>query len=656
MSESADRLSPRVDHGPDAVKASAFPVGPVLAILHDLTWVIIAATWSFWLMANLGPIEQVFTPALAQFIAVMLPLQAAAILLLRVDRGIWRFVSLADFFAILKAVGLGTGAGLLVLALLGLLESVPRAAGVLYPVILCAGLAGSRVLLRWSADSHFSLGPAAGKRALVLGAGSAGELLIRDLLKHDTYLPVGILDDDRHKQGRALHGIPIVGGLADLSAQIKARAVDAVLIAMPSAPSRVTREVYDVCAGLGTACVTLPSMSELASGRVGISRLRAVQLEDLLGRQVVRVDRSAVRGLLTGKRVLITGAGGSIGSELVRQIAAESPGHLILLDSGEYNLYAIEREVCERFSGLAHTATLADIRDRGRVREIFATYRPEIVVHAAAYKHVPLVESNPFAGVETNIFGTKVVADLAVAYGAATFVEVSTDKAVNPRNVMGASKRVAEIYCQGLDRRTATAFITTRFGNVLGSAGSVVPLFRQQIERGGPVTVTHPDITRYFMTIPEAVSLILQAATMGRGGEIFVLDMGEPVRIADLARQMIQLSGYRQNEDIEIVYTGLRPGEKLTEELFHAQEELSPTSHPKIMQASSREMNWAMLQAKLADLRAICRAGSVDALRRSLCEIVPEACLESEPPAWMGSAGRLDGAALSTPLGDQAAE
>lgn len=634
MSEGAGRLPVR--NSPGSVARVATLLSRPLAFAHDLLWVALAAALAFWLARDLGPLEQLRAPVLEIFVLTMLVSHAIAFLHFRLPRGIWRFVSLADLLSILKAVLLAFAAGLLLLHFLGLLSAMPAASLILYPFILAGGLVGARVLLRLSADG-FGM-PGRGRRALILGAGDAGDLLIRDLLKHDRYRPVGILDDAWEKQGRSLHGVAVLGRLEQLPAQLRQKKVDVVLIAMPSAPGRVIRQIYDICALSRTSCITLPTLSELASGRVGVSRLRAVQLQDLLGREVVEVDNPAVRRFLTGRRILVTGAGGSIGSELVRQIAAHEPEHLVLLDSGEFNLYQIEREVCERFPGLSHAAVLVDIRDSWRLGQVFEAHRPSIVLHAAAYKHVPLVESNPLAGVDTNVFGTKAVADLAVAHAVETFVQVSTDKAVNPRNVMGASKRLAEIYCQALDRDSDTSFITTRFGNVLGSAGSVVPLFRRQIERGGPVTVTHPDITRYFMTIPEAVSLILQAAAMGQGGEIFVLDMGEPIRIADLARQMIQLSGYRPGEDIEIVYTGMRPGEKLTEELFHIQEALTPTSHPKIMRARARQADAAELQGQLEALAQLCRQGGGGPLRTELQRLIPEALLEENEWAQPGEA------------------
>jgi FlaA1/EpsC-like NDP-sugar epimerase len=327
---------------------------------------------------------------------------------------------------------------------------------------------------------------------------------------------------------------------------------------------------------------------------------------------------------LKGRRVLVTGAGGSIGSELCRQISRYSPAQLIMLDHAEFNLYSIEQEMKKYWDEKRMSVLLGDVRDEVGMRFVFENFKPEIVFHAAAYKHVPLVEENPAEGIRTNIFGTRLVADLAVKYGVKKFLLVSTDKAVNPTNVMGASKRTAEIYCQSKNARATTAFITTRFGNVLGSAGSVVPLFRKQIERGGPVTVTHPEITRFFMTIPEAVSLILQAAAMGQGGEIFVLDMGEPVKIIDLARQMIRLSGNEPGKDVDITYIGLRPGEKLHEELFHRAENLLGTSHPKIMQAQAREVDWDWFLQELAELANACISREVEAILPILKRIVPE--------------------------------
>jgi FlaA1/EpsC-like NDP-sugar epimerase len=362
----------------------------------------------------------------------------------------------------------------------------------------------------------------------------------------------------------------------------------------------------------------------MADGKVGVSRLREISIDDLLGRESVQLDDDGLHAFLDGKRVLVTGAGGSIGSELCRQISRYAPAQLIMLDHAEYNLYSIEQEMRKCWNANDMSVLLGDVRDEVSMRRVFENFQPQIVFHAAAYKHVPLVEDNPAEGIKTNVFGTRLVADLAVEFGVEKFLLVSTDKAVNPTNVMGASKRTAEIYCQVKNDHAVTAFITTRFGNVLGSAGSVVPLFSKQIEQGGPVTVTHPEITRFFMTIPEAVSLILQAAAMGQGGEIFVLDMGEPVKIIDLARQMIRLSGHEPDKEIEIKYIGLRPGEKLHEELFHGSENLLGTSNPKIMLAQAREVDSAWFEQELASLAAVSTGRDVEAMLHLLQRIVPE--------------------------------
>ncbi len=396
------------------------------------------------------------------------------------------------------------------------------------------------------------------------------------------------------------------------------------MLAIPSADRKVVKKLVDQCNQVNVPCQTLPSVFEIADHGVDASRLRHVTLEDLLGRDPVKLDTQAISDYLQGKVVLVSGGGGSIGSELCRQVAHQKPERLIVFDNGEFNLYSIDHELNENFPGLSLESILGDVKDADRVNWVFQTFSPDVVFHAAAYKHVPMIESNPAEGVTNNICGTKVVADAADRYGADRFVMISTDKAVNPANVMGATKRVAEIYCQNLDVHSQTRFITTRFGNVLGSAGSVVPLFHKQIEDGGPVTVTHRDITRYFMTIPEAVSLILQAGAMGRGGEIFVMDMGDPVLISDLARQMIRLSGLEPESDIQIVYTGLRPGEKLYEEIFHESEGLQPTSHAKLLLATSRQVDWDWLNKELVQLQNAAVLRDVEIVTNHLHNIIPE--------------------------------
>jgi FlaA1/EpsC-like NDP-sugar epimerase len=405
---------------------------------------------------------------------------------------------------------------------------------------------------------------------------------------------------------------------------VRAYDVEEIMVALPSASSGEIQRILKLCGPTGKPVRVLPSLREMEDSRVSSSQLRPLTIEDLLGREAIQLDTEAIAGYIKNKSVLVTGGGGSIGSELCRQIAGMQPSRLIIFDHGEFNLYAIDHELKQNCPGLKLIAVLGDVKNRDRVNWVFKKFRPDVVFHAAAYKHVPMVERNPAEGISNNVVGTRMVADAADRYGVKKFVQVSTDKAVNPANVMGATKRIGELYCQNLDKRSKTGFITTRFGNVLGSAGSVVPLFQQQIENGGPVTVTHPEITRYFMTIPEAVSLILQAGAMGKGGEIFVLDMGDPVLIRELAEQMITLSGLRPGRDIEIIYTGLRPGEKLYEEVLHESEGLQPTSHEKLLLARSRHVDWEWLMEELEKLERAATSRNIHVLREHIQNIVPE--------------------------------
>ncbi len=595
-----------------------------LAFVHDLVWIPVAIAMAFLLRFNFEGIPASHTAALWQLMFVAVPVQFCAFHYFGLYLGIWRFASVPDLIRILKSVAIGALVTFLLLFVWQRLEGVPRSVMILYPFLLAAGLAIPRLLYRWFKDHHFGFAPRQGKRALIVGAGRAGELLVRDLLKDGQYLPVAFLDDDSGKHGLEIHGVRVMAGIDSFEEQVEELNIEIVLLAMPTAPAAVMRKLVDQSAAMKVPCRTLPSLPELAGGKVEIGTLRKVRIEDLLGRDEISPDDTQVQKFLKGKRILVTGAGGSIGSELCRQIIRYQPERLVMLDHGEFNLYRIKGEMSQN-DAVPVVAMLGDIRDESRMRWVLETYRPHILFNAAAYKHVPLVEENPTEGVKTNVLGTVRLADLAVEHGCEKFVQVSTDKAVNPANVMGATKRAAEIYCQNLNGRTSTtAFITTRFGNVLDSAGSVVPLFKEQIRQGGPVTVTHPEITRYFMTIPEAVRLILQAGSMGQGGEIFVLDMGEPVKIIDLAEQMIRLSGMEPEKDIRIEFTGLRPGEKLYEELFHKAEPLIGTTHPKIMLSASREVDWSEMKALLEQLHAACTEREVEKLHALLHEIVPE--------------------------------
>ena len=596
---------------------------PWAAFIHDLLWVPLSLFFAFWVRFNLDVIPDEFFNAGLLVLVVALPLQGYLFCHFGLYRCIWRFASLPDLERIVKTVIIGTMATFLIVFFMRRLDLVPRSILFLYPLFLAIGLAVPRLFYRWLKDQHLGIRDQF-KRALVVGAGRAGDSLIRNLLNDHRYRPLAIVDDDPLKMGRELHGVRVMGPLKDLPGLIDNLSVDVVLLAIPSAGAKVIEQLISTCQELHVPCRTLPSMVELADGKIEVSKLREIRIEDLLGRTPVKLDKAQIRNYLHGKRVLITGAGGSIGSELCRQVMWFSPEEMILVDNGEYNLYEIEREVREHIGTGAFSAFLGDVRDKVRMNYVFEKTRPQVVFHAAAYKHVPIVEKNPVEGTKSNVLGTKNVADLSVQYEVEKFVLVSTDKAVNPANVMGASKRVAEIYCQNLDARVKTKFITTRFGNVLGSAGSVLPLFREQITRGGPVTVTHPDMTRYFMTIPEACQLILQAGALGDGGEIFVLDMGKPVNIAYLARQMIRLSGYEEGKDIEITFTGIRPGEKLNEELLHPSENLMETEHPKIMLASSRSMDWAEINRFIERLESACSIHDIERLRGILGEFVPE--------------------------------
>ncbi|GMQ99357.1 MAG: nucleoside-diphosphate sugar epimerase/dehydratase [Zetaproteobacteria bacterium] len=592
-------------------------------LAHDVLWIPVSLLLAYWFRFNLGSIPSIQLSGLYWLMIVALPVQVVFFHLFGLYRGIWRFASVPDLTRIIKSVAAGVALTFGLVFIFQRLEGVPRSVLLLYPMFLVASLAAPRLLYRWWKDRSLHL-TGDRSRALIIGAGRAGELLLRDLLKGNAYLPVGLLDDDPDKRGMEIHGVRVLGGLDDIPAQIRTMAVDVVLLAIPSASHQLVRRVTGDCQQVDIPCRTLPSLTELADGSVEVASLREVAIEDLLGRDPVIMDAERLTSLLRDRCVLVTGAGGSIGSELCRQIGRMAPARLVMLDHAEFNLYNIEQEMRSRMGDIC-IPLLGDVRDSVRMRWVFEHFQPEVIFHAAAYKHVPLVEENPAEGAKTNVFGTCNVADLAVEFGTKAFVLVSTDKAVNPANVMGASKRAAEVYCQNLDALSPkTAFITTRFGNVLGSTGSVVPKFRAQIADGGPVTVTHPEMTRFFMTIPEAVSLILQAGALGQGGEIFVLDMGEPVKIVDLAEQMIRLSGLVPNEDIAIKFTGLRPGEKLYEELFHEAEHLSGTTHPKLMLAESREADWPVLTNKLEQLRDACARRDTDLVRHTLKAIVPE--------------------------------
>lgn len=592
--------------------------------IHDALWVPVAIWCAYWVRYNLGSIPSSDYSGAFIFASFALPVHMLSFWVFGCYRGIWRFASIPDLVRLLKAVGVGVLVTTVALLMYNRFESIPRSVPFIYPVVLFLGVSFSRVFYRLIKDQRVSLSKSEQVPTLVVGAGRAASMLLRDLKNHFGVLVVGVLDDDPAKQGQELHGVRIVGTISELKSLVMALDVESVIVAMPSAPRRVMRDVVETCSEMKVDCRTLPSLLELADGRVEVSSLRSVTVEDLLGREPVSLDEDAIDSYLTCKSVVVTGAGGSIGSELCRQILAHKPSRLVLVESSEFNLYQIEQELSKMHQSTKLIAALADVRLEESINNIFGKYKPDVVFHAAAYKHVPIVEENVVPGIRNNVMGTRIVANAAVKHKVSTFVLVSTDKTVNPTNVMGATKRMAEIYCQALNERVETHFITTRFGNVLGSAGSVVPLFQKQIAAGGPITVTHPEITRFFMTIPEAASLILQAGAMGKGGEIFVLDMGQPVKIKDLAENLIRLSGLQPEVDIKIEYVGLRAGEKMHEELFYDKEELVGTGHPKLMLANCATCTWDRIESDMPTLDAAVASYDEKAALALIQQFVPE--------------------------------
>jgi FlaA1/EpsC-like NDP-sugar epimerase len=524
----------------------------------------------------------------------------------------WRYVSTRDMWRALIGVGAASVLAIAAVYFFYPVERVrlPRGVALVHPLLLLAFVAGSRLLARTVIERPKGRLVARGKEVLVVGAGNAGEQTIRELQRSRVldYTPIGLVDDDPRKRGMRLHGVRVLGTVGDLPHILRDRRPDEVLIAVPSASGRFRRQVVDAAGAEGIPVKTLPALHELITGDVDLAQIRPVQVEDILGREQVEVDVETVATYLRGKTVVVTGAGGSIGSELCRQIARVEPARLVLVDYAETALFEIERELVEERRFPASVPILADCGNRAKMRQVFERYRPEVVFHAAAYKHVPLMEANPVESVRNNVLATRVVADVAVEFGAERFVLVSTDKAVNPKTVMGQSKALCEwvVETHGHRDDVPTRFVAVRFGNVLGSSGSVVPIFRRQLERGGPLTVTHPEMTRYFMTIPEASSLIVQAGAIGGRGEVFVLDMGEPVRIVELAENMIRLSG---REDVAISFVGTRPGEKLHEELWNDGETVRPTPHPKISRATREPIDPVWLEDELNELERLVEEG-----------------------------------------------
>jgi FlaA1/EpsC-like NDP-sugar epimerase len=621
---------------------------PAVAYVHDM----FVAAISFWvsLYLRLGENMLNYSPEFLALATGLFTVIAGTVFWrLGVHRGIWRYASLNDLIAIARAATLVILIFLAALFIITRLDELPRSLVFINWFVLTILLAAPRILYRRLKDGRlvFTFDSASDKRVPVLlaGAGDAAEMFIQatESRRGAEYRVVGILDESPTRLGRFLGNVQIIGSLTDLSTVVeqlrrREQAPQRLIVAKDNIAGPTLARLVDDADQLGLTVARLPRLTEFQAAQGNQLQIRPIAIEDILGRPQTVLDRQAMKALIAGKRVLVTGAGGTIGGELVRQITDLGPSHIALVDNSELNLYSIDLELAERHPDLPRASILADIRDGLRINGVIAVERPAVVFHAAALKHVPIVEAHPCDGVLTNVVGTRHIADACRTNGVAAMVLISTDKAVNPSSVMGATKRLAESWCQALDleereREGGTRFVTVRFGNVLGSTGSVVPLFQRQLAAGGPLTVTHPEISRYFMTVREAVELVLQASALGagvgaidgaRGDRIYVLDMGKPIRIADLARRIIRLAGFRPDQDIKIAFTGLRPGEKLNEELFHAAEALQDTATSGILLASPRVVDRIFLAKALDELAIVARAGNVPVTLAHLRRLVPE--------------------------------
>ena len=594
----------------------------LVALAHDAVALTLSWAFAFALLRAHGAPAVPGNVSVALIVAI--PLHGLVSYLFGVYQGIWRYTSLPDIQRIVFSVLAGTVAVAAVLHATGFGEVLSYREYALYPLILVSIMSGSRMAVRSFKEWSLYGRGGEGTPVIVLGAGDAAVGLLKELSRSQEWRVVGLLDDDLQKRGRLLHGVRVMGAIEDLPRLAGRLKVRHAIVAMPSVPYQIRRRVVEICKRARVAVLTVPSLDNVAGGKLAAPKIRKVAVEDLMKRVPVTLDDAGLHDLLTGKVVLVTGAGGSIGSELCRQIAHFQPSLLVLFEQSEFAMYKVDSDLREGYPEMPLASVVGDVKNAKRVSQVMHQYSPSIVFHAAAYKHVPLMEElNSWEAVQNNVYGTYVVARAAIDYGVSKFVFVSTDKAVNPTNVMGASKRLAEMVCQALQAGTDTRFEMVRFGNVLGSAGSVIPRFEEQIQKGGPVTVTHPEMLRYFMSIPEAAQLVLQAGCMGLGGEIFVMDMGEPVKIVDLARDMIRLSDLSEDE-IKIVYTGLRPGEKLFEELLADDEHTRPTPHPKLRVAKARDAQPREWVDELVTWLTQERISADAEVRRDLKRWVPE--------------------------------
>ena len=599
------------------------------AFLYDASWAFLALYFSMFIRYGDYRFEAFTIHELPKVFIIFMSTQILSFFVSGLYRGIWRFSSTGDLIRIAKAATGGVFLAFFFCFLFTRLEGMPRSIFILDWLILVMGLGSGRFAYRMMKDSARlpkQLIKVVNTKVLILGAGPAGERLLRDMTSNRNLglQVVGFVDDDTFNRNRSIHGVKLLGDRYDIPAIVEKFGIQRLFIAIPSVTGDELGKILKITEGLGLEIKTLPKFDDIVSGKIEVSLLRNLSLDDLLGRKPVNLDSEQIAAMIQDRTVLVTGAGGSIGSELCRQISRYRPSKIVLFEMCELFMYEIEMELQRQFPNLEIVAVMGDVRDVGRLERVFTHYKPEIVFHAAAYKHVPMMEKNPAEAIRTNVLGTRNVAQACDRHGIKKFVLISTDKAVNPTNVMGTTKRVAEMVCEDLwSKGSKTQFIIVRFGNVIGSNGSVIPLFKKQIERGGPITVTHPEITRYFMSIPEASQLVLQAATMGLGGEIFVLDMGEPIKVIDLVERMLNLAGLERDKDIKVEFVGLRPGEKLFEELFQESEKFNRTTHVKIFKARNRPVD-PLFTRHVEDLMACSQLQDGEATVCSLQQIVPE--------------------------------
>ncbi|MBW1698680.1 MAG: polysaccharide biosynthesis protein [Deltaproteobacteria bacterium] len=605
-----------------------------IMLLGDAALVIAAYLFAHFLRFD-GNIPQPHLGIFYKTVSWLVVLKLACFMQFQLYRGMWRYTSIYDMFNVIKASMVSSALFIMIVAIAFRLSGFSRAVLVIDFVLTLLFIGGFRVAIRLyhyrpSSNGMFKRAKkekGRSKRILIIGAGDAGEKLLREIMENpgSGYTVAGFIDDSAKKIRQTIHGVPVLGTLQEMGQLAKQYEVDQIIIAAPSASAMQMRRMVNFCKSTGLPYKTLPGLSDLFEGRVSIGAVREVRYEDLLGREPVNLDIERIGEYLKGKRVLVSGGAGSIGSELCRQIARFSPERLILVDKNESGLYEMELELISRYPAVRTISVLGSIQHNGRLETVFRAQKPQVVFHAAAYKHVPIMEIQPWEAVYNNILGARTIMELCSAGQVERCVLVSTDKAVRPTNVMGASKRVMEILMQAYAMENNNTYMAVRFGNVVGSIGSVVPLFKRQIEMGGPVTVTHPEVTRYFMTIPEACSLILQAGAIGRGGEIFVLKMGTPIRIADMARDIITLSGFKPEEEIEIKYIGLRPGEKLYEELITEGESITATEHRDIMVLNADCcMPREVINDHIERLVSLAKAEDARGIKEELRRIVPE--------------------------------